>query len=49
MATIRLEQAFLDRHRLEHQGRPSGALAMLIAARAPALDVILVTDNEREF
>jgi tRNA(fMet)-specific endonuclease VapC len=49
MATIRLEQAFLDGHRLEHQGRPSGALDMFIAARALALDVILATDNECEF
>jgi tRNA(fMet)-specific endonuclease VapC len=34
---------------LERQGRPIGALDLLIAAHALALDVTLVTNNEREF
>ncbi len=34
---------------LEKKGKVIGALDMLIAANAKALDVILVTNNEREF
>jgi tRNA(fMet)-specific endonuclease VapC len=37
------------RAELEAQGRPIGANDMLIAAHAVALDVVLVTDNLREF
>ena len=37
------------RAELEAQGRPIGANDMLIAAHAMALDVVLVTDNLREF
>jgi tRNA(fMet)-specific endonuclease VapC len=37
------------RSRLERQGRPIGALDLLIAAHALALEVTLVTNNEREF
>lgn len=34
---------------LERSGFPAGPLDTLIAAHALALDVVLVTDNEREF
>jgi tRNA(fMet)-specific endonuclease VapC len=34
---------------LEAQGTPIGPLDMLIAAQALSLDVILVTNNDREF
>lgn len=37
------------RTRLERTGNPIGALDMLIAAHAMALDATLVTGNEREF
>jgi len=37
------------RTRLERAGRPIGANDLLIAAHALALDLTLVTDNEREF
>jgi tRNA(fMet)-specific endonuclease VapC len=37
------------RSHLEQQGQPIGALDLLIAAHALALDVTLVTNNEREF
>lgn len=34
---------------LEHLGRPVGPLDTLIAAHALSLNVVLVTDNQREF
>jgi len=34
---------------LESRGKPLGAYDMMIAAQALSLDLILVTDNEREF
>jgi tRNA(fMet)-specific endonuclease VapC len=34
---------------LEKRGKPLGAYDMLIAAHALSLDLILITDNEREF
>jgi len=34
---------------LEKEGRPIGAMDMLIAAHAVSLGVVLVTNNEREF
>jgi len=34
---------------LEQQGTPIGALDMLIAAQALSLDVVLATNNVREF
>jgi len=34
---------------LEKEGRPIGAMDMLIAAHAASLGAILVTNNEREF
>lgn len=34
---------------LETQGKPIGAMDMLIAAHALALDVVLITNNVREF
>ena len=34
---------------LEKRGRPLGAYDMLIAAHALSLDLILITDNEREY
>lgn len=37
------------RARLERKGTPIGSLDMLIAAHALALDVALVTNNQREF
>lgn len=37
------------RSHLEHQGTPIGALDLLIAAHALALNAILVTNNIREF
>ena len=37
------------RARLEKQGTPIGALDMLIAAHALALDSVLITNNESEF
>lgn len=37
------------RSRLERAGTPIGPLDMLIAANAVALDVAVVTNNEREF
>jgi len=37
------------RARLEQSGKPIGANDLLIAAQAVALDLVLVTDNEREF
>lgn len=37
------------RAELEEQGQPIGQMDLLIAAQASALDLILVTDNEREF
>ena len=37
------------RARLEQKGSPIGALDMLIAAHALALDLTLVTNNTREF
>lgn len=37
------------RARLEKQGTPIGPMDMLIAAHALALDVVLVTNNLREF
>lgn len=37
------------RSELERQGRPIGALDMLIAAHALALGCTLVTNNTREF
>ena len=37
------------RAELERRGTPIGPLDLLIAAHALALDVILVTNNEREF
>ena len=37
------------RAHLEKQGTPIGSLDMLIAAHALALDVVLVTNNLREF
>src|SRR5271154_4753375 len=39
----------LLRARLERAGKPIGANDLLIAAHALALDLTLVTDNEREF
>lgn len=36
------------RARLEHAGTPIGPLDLLIAAHAKALDLVLVTANERE-
>jgi tRNA(fMet)-specific endonuclease VapC len=39
----------LLRSRLEASGRPIGPYDMLIAAQALSKDLILVTDNEREF
>src|SRR5262249_32562586 len=44
------DAAYADlRTRLERAGRPIGANDMLIAAHTLALDLTLVTDNEREF
>lgn len=37
------------RHRLDAQGTPIGAMDMLIAAHALALNITLVTNNLREF
>lgn len=37
------------RHQLQSTGQPIGSLDMLIAAHALALDVILVTNNMKEF
>lgn len=37
------------RDHLSRNGQPIGDMDMLIAAHALALDVVLVTDNEREF
>jgi tRNA(fMet)-specific endonuclease VapC len=37
------------RVRLERNGTPIGANDLLIAAQAVALNLVLVTDNEREF
>lgn len=37
------------RARLEHAGQPIGGNDLLIAAHAVALDLAVVTDNEREF
>ncbi len=37
------------RAELERKGTPIGSLDMLIAAHARSLDVILVTNNEKEF
>lgn len=37
------------RSHLKRRGTPSGALDTLIAAHALALDVVLVTNNQREF
>lgn len=37
------------RHGLSRSGQPIGDMDMLIAAHALALDMVLVTDNEREF
>jgi tRNA(fMet)-specific endonuclease VapC len=37
------------RSRLEASGQPIGPYDMLIAAQALSKDLILVTDNEREF
>lgn len=37
------------RARLERNGTPIGANDLLIAAQAVALNLVLVTDNEREF
>lgn len=37
------------RAELERRGTPIGSLDMLIAAHARSLDVILVTNNEKEF
>jgi tRNA(fMet)-specific endonuclease VapC len=37
------------RAELDRRGTPIGAMDLLIAAQALALDVILVTNNEREF
>jgi tRNA(fMet)-specific endonuclease VapC len=34
---------------LEKEGRPIGAMDMLIAAHAVSMGVVLVTNNEREF
>jgi tRNA(fMet)-specific endonuclease VapC len=34
---------------LEKEGRPIGAMDMLIAAQAVSMGVVLVTNNEREF
>jgi len=34
---------------LEKQGKPIGAMDLLIAAHAMALDAVLVTNNEKEF
>jgi tRNA(fMet)-specific endonuclease VapC len=34
---------------LEREGRPIGAMDMLIAAHAMSLGVVVVTNNEREF
>ncbi|MBL0287958.1 MAG: PIN domain-containing protein [Bacteroidetes bacterium] len=37
------------RAELEKMGTPIGSLDMLIAAHARSLDIILVTNNEKEF
>ena len=37
------------RAELERRGKPIGSMDLLIAAHALALDVVLVTNNEREF
>ena len=37
------------RAHLENKGTPIGSMDMLIAAHALALDVVLVTNNQREF
>lgn len=37
------------RRQLEHQGKPIGAMDLLIAAHAYSLEAILVTNNTREF
>ncbi len=34
---------------LERRGKPIGPMDLLIAAQAIALDLVLVTNNEREF
>jgi tRNA(fMet)-specific endonuclease VapC len=34
---------------LESQGNPIGAMDLLIAAQAIALDIVLITNNEKEF
>jgi tRNA(fMet)-specific endonuclease VapC len=39
----------LIRASLEAQGKPIGSMDMLLAAQAKSMDLILVTNNEKEF
>jgi len=47
--TGNLTPAFATTAELEAQGKPIGSSHTMIAAHALALDLTLVTDNEREF